>query len=93
MICDQTSHLDVELARRIADQALERAPSQTTGQLAARIRRLCIAVDPDSTKERYEARLVDRKLIVQATEDGTANLFAFDSPRPRPTAPSAGSTA
>jgi hypothetical protein len=37
-------------------------------------------VDPDSAKERYETRLVDRKLVVQATEDGTANLFAFDLP-------------
>jgi len=80
VICDQTCHLDVEVASRVADQALERASSQTTGQLAARLRRLCIAVDPDSAKERYEARLVDRKLVVQATEDGTANLFAFDLP-------------
>jgi hypothetical protein len=80
VICDQTCHLDVELARRVADQALDRASTQTTGQLAARLRRLCIAVDPDSAKERYEARLVDRKLVVQATEDGTANLFAFDLP-------------
>ena len=80
VICDQTGHLDVETSRRVADRALERAAAQTTGQLAARLRRLCIAVDPDSAKERYEARLVDRKLVVQATEDGTANLFAFDLP-------------
>jgi hypothetical protein len=80
VICDQTCHLDLETARKVADQALERAPGQTTGQLAATLRRLCITVDPDSAKERYEARLVGRKLVVQATEDGTANLFAFDLP-------------
>jgi hypothetical protein len=80
VICDQTGHLDVEIARRAADQGLTRASKQTTGQLAARLRRLCIAVDPDSAKERYETRLVDRKLVVQATEDGTANLFAFGLP-------------
>jgi hypothetical protein len=80
VICDQTCHLDLETARKVADEALERASNQTTGQLAARLRRLCIAVDPDAAKERYEARLVDRKLVIQATEDGTANLFAFDLP-------------
>ncbi|HEY6628981.1 MAG TPA: DUF222 domain-containing protein, partial [Acidimicrobiia bacterium] len=80
VICDQTCHLDLETARRVADRALERASGKTTGQLAARVRRLCITVDPDSAKQRYEARLVERKLVIQATEDGTANLFAFDLP-------------
>ncbi len=80
VICDQTGHLDFETARRVADHALDRATTQTTGQLAATLRRLCIAVNPDSAKERYEARLVDRKLVIQATEDGTANLFAFNLP-------------
>lgn len=78
VIIDQTSHLDQETARQVADIALERAGTQTTGQLRARIQRLVIAVDPDSARERYEVRLLDRRVVIEATEAGTANLFGLD---------------
>ncbi|HSJ84458.1 MAG TPA: DUF222 domain-containing protein [Acidimicrobiia bacterium] len=80
VIVDQTSHLDETTARKIADTALEKAGGETTGQLRARIRRLVIAVDPDSARERYEAKLADRRVVVEATETGTANLFGLDLP-------------
>ncbi|HSJ82563.1 MAG TPA: DUF222 domain-containing protein, partial [Acidimicrobiia bacterium] len=65
VIVDQTSHLDETTARQIADTALEKAGKVTTGQLRARIRRLVIAVDPDSARERYEAKLADRRVVVE----------------------------
>jgi hypothetical protein len=80
VIIDQTSHLDQETARQVADAAVERAGRETTGQLRARIRRLVIAVDPDSARERYEARLKDRRVVIEASEAGTANLFGMDLP-------------
>ena len=80
VIIDQTSHLDQTTARGVADVALERAGEETTGQLRARIARLVIAVDPDSARERYEARLIDRRVVIEATEAGTANLLGLDLP-------------
>ncbi|HSJ83493.1 MAG TPA: DUF222 domain-containing protein, partial [Acidimicrobiia bacterium] len=80
VIVDQTSHLDETTARKIADTALEKAGGETTGQLRAWIQRLVIAVDPDSARERYEAKLADRRVVVEATETGTANLFGLDLP-------------
>jgi hypothetical protein len=80
VVIDQTAHLDQETARQVADVALERAGRETTGQLRARIQRLVIAVDPDSARGRYEARLKDRRVVIEATEAGTANLFGIDLP-------------
>ncbi|HSK07213.1 MAG TPA: DUF222 domain-containing protein, partial [Acidimicrobiia bacterium] len=80
VIIEQTSHLDELTARRVAGVALEKAALETTGQLRARIRRLVIAVDPDSARDRYQARLVDRRVVIEASEDGTANLFGLDLP-------------
>jgi hypothetical protein len=74
VIVDQTSHLDSETRDKVVEVALERAPSQTTGLLAARIRRLAIWVDPDNARERYQQGLEERRVVSEANEDGTANL-------------------
>jgi hypothetical protein len=80
VIIDQTSHLEETTARRVAEVALEKAGKETTGQLRARIQRLVISVDPDSARERYEVRLIDRRVVIEATETGTANLLGLDLP-------------
>jgi len=54
--------------------ALERAPIQTTGLLAARIRRLAIWVAPDNAREQYRQGLEERRVVSDANPDGTANL-------------------
>ncbi|MGH8916472.1 MAG: DUF222 domain-containing protein [Acidimicrobiia bacterium] len=77
VICDLTIHLDSETRDRVVDIALERAPTQTTGLLAARIRRLAIWVDPDTAKKRYENGLEERMVAREANSDGTANLLAM----------------
>jgi hypothetical protein len=74
VIVDQTSHLDTETRDKVVEVALERAPSQTTGLLAARIRRLAIWVDPDNARERYQQGLEERRVVSEANDDGTANL-------------------
>ena len=48
-----TEHLDDQAAQRVIDQVLPEAPRLTTGQLAARLRRLCLEADPDDAAERF----------------------------------------
>ncbi len=80
VITGQTLHLEPDIRDQVVDQVLERAPDQTTGQLAARIRRLAISVDPESAKRRYETGLEERKLTSEANNDGTDNLFGWHLP-------------
>jgi hypothetical protein len=80
VIVNQTLHLDSELAEQVAYEALERASTQTTGQLRARIQRLCISVDPESAKHRYEQGLKERLVAVEANYDGTAGLYGMQLP-------------
>ncbi|MDH5373394.1 MAG: 13E12 repeat family protein, partial [Acidimicrobiia bacterium] len=73
-----TSHLGQETARVVVEQVIEGAAGLTTGQLAAQIRRLCIEVDPDSAKERFEHAVEGRRLMMEPTTEGTAHLGGFD---------------
>jgi hypothetical protein len=79
-IVDGTLHLEDDAAARITDQVLDQAASLTTGQLRARLRRLCIESDPEAARNRFETALASRRLTMQPTPDGTAHLFAFDLP-------------
>jgi hypothetical protein len=80
VLCDETMHLPIEDARRIAEIALERAPRQTTGQLGARIRRLVIALGPDLAKDRYRKAMEDRRVVLEPNDHGTSNLTGLDLP-------------
>jgi hypothetical protein len=80
VIVEHTLHLEPEVRDEVVETALDRAPSQTTGLLAARIRRLAIWVAPDSAKNRYEAGLEERRLVSDANPDGTANLCGYQLP-------------
>ncbi len=79
----QTTHLDEDTARAVADRIIEEAPRLTTGQLIARIRKLAISVDPDGATRRYEQAVADRRVVVEPTDDGTASLCAYDLPPDR----------
>ncbi len=65
-----TAHLSEETARAVV--------RLTTGQLRARITRLCIEADPDEAEQRYEDAVGQRRVVCLPTESGTANLFAYD---------------
>lgn len=77
---DGTAHLTVEEARAVVDELADRASRLTTGQLRARIRKLAVEADPQKTLTRYEQRLEERRLWVEPTPDGTANLYLLDIP-------------
>lgn len=77
VICGETAHLEPPVRDRVVETALTRAPSQSTGQLAARIRRLAIEVDPGTAEKRYRAGLEGRKVGSDANPDGTANLWGL----------------
>ncbi len=83
ILADQTSHLPQDLARQVCDQALEKAPIQTTGQLRARMQRLIITVDPAAAQDRYEEKLTERKIVCEPTDAGTADIHGLDLPAAR----------
>lgn len=83
-VCE-TVHLTVAEARLVADRLLDDAPRWTTGQLRARIQRLCVEVDPDQARHRYDIAVEDRRVVVQPTESGTAHLLGLDLPPDRVT--------
>ena len=59
---------------------VDRAPNLTTGQLSARIRRLCVEAEPGEAKSRYEEAVEERRIVTQADVDGTASLFGLNLP-------------
>ncbi|MCL1588468.1 MAG: HNH endonuclease [Actinomycetia bacterium] len=75
-----TVHLSDTTAQAVLDEIADDAPNLTTGQLGARIRKLCIEVDPDEAKDRYDTAHADRRIVVQPTESGTVNLMGYDLP-------------
>ena len=75
-----TVHLSDAAAQAVLDEIADDAPSLTTGQLGARIRKLCIEVDPDEAKDRYDTAHADRRIIIQPTDSGTVNLMGYDLP-------------
>jgi hypothetical protein len=82
VIVDHTCHLQSEVRDQVVGVALEKAPAQTTGLLAARIRRLAIWVAPDHARERYRQGLEERRVVTEANTDGTANLTGLQLSAP-----------
>ncbi len=80
VIINQTSQLEPALRQRITDQILESASGLTTGQLRARLAHLVISVAPDAAERRYREGLEERRVVVDANPDGTANLCAWSLP-------------
>lgn len=75
--------VDPEIATRVADLVLERAQFQTTGQIAARLRRLIMRADPNAAAEQYRIRLSDRRVVVEPNPDGTASIYGLNLPAER----------
>jgi hypothetical protein len=70
----------------VIDQIIDDASRLTTGQLAAKLRRRCIEIDPDAADKRYRRTLEDRRIYASPAPDGTANLYGLDLPPDRVTA-------
>ena len=73
-----TAHLTAGQAREVTDRLIDDAPQLTTGQLTARIRRVCIDADPEDAHHRYRSATQDRRVVMQPTPEGTANLCGYD---------------
>jgi hypothetical protein len=82
-ISHQTGHLDQDTARQASDQILEHAPRLTSGQITARLANICISIDPDSARERYETGLEERRVWAETNPDGTANHLGLNLPPDR----------
>ena len=83
VIVSGTAHLSIAAAREVAGQIIENASRLTTGQLRARIAKLCIFTDPDDARQRYETAVEERRVVLEANPDGTAHLTGFDLPADR----------
>ncbi|MCZ7532196.1 MAG: HNH endonuclease [Acidimicrobiia bacterium] len=79
-ICDATMHLTDDQAQAVVAHIMDTAPQLTTGQLRARIRKLCITADPDDAHARYEAAVASRRITTAPSPDGTGHLYCLDLP-------------
>ncbi len=79
----ETGHIDVDYAREVADRILPEAPELTTGQIGARLRRLCLEADPDAARRDYEKAVDERRVEAFPNQDGTAELVGYSLPPDR----------
>ncbi len=78
VLVDGTIHLTGSSARGVVDRVIDRASELTTGELRAKVARLCLTVEPDNAKQRYETAIEQRRVVSELTVDGTANLQLAD---------------
>jgi hypothetical protein len=78
-----TVHLSDEAAQDVVDRIADVASRLTTGELTARIRRLCIEADRDDADDRYRHSVEGRRVVMEPTDSGTANLLGIDLPPQR----------
>jgi hypothetical protein len=79
-IARHTYHLTTATARSVVDTIIDTAPRLTTGQLAARLRKLCIEAEPDEARDLYRRALEERRLVASPNVDGTATLTGHSLP-------------
>ena len=77
-IAHGTEHLTQTAAQHVADLILPDAVDLTTGQIAARLRKLCITINPNDAAERYETAVEDRHVELRSDPDGTAQLVGLN---------------
>ena len=76
----RTTHLPIGVAQSVVERIIDHASRLTTGQLQARIDRLCLEADPRHAQDRYEYAVKDRRVVTEPTDSGTANLLGLDLP-------------
>ena len=64
----------------ICHTLLPQATRLTTGQLAARLARMIIALDPERAREQYERAITERGVFAYLQPDGTATLTGHRLP-------------
>jgi len=66
--------------QRICEALLPKAGRLTTGQLAARLARMVIAMDPERARDQYERAVAERAVVAYLDPDGTATLAGHGLP-------------
>lgn len=79
VIVTTTSHLPDETARLVAGEILETAARLTTGQLRERLRKLAVGADPETARKRYDQAVDERRVELEPTDDGTADLLILNA--------------
>ena len=70
----ETVNVDADTARAVVDEVVGAAPGLTTGQLRARLQRLCLEADPEAAKARFDEAVKEKRVVRWANFDGTADL-------------------
>src|SRR5262249_62233058 len=70
------TNLPAEHVETICAALLPKARGWTTGQLAARLTRMVIAIDPDRARDQYQRAVTERRVIAYLTPEGTVTLTA-----------------
>ncbi|MFI0354516.1 DUF222 domain-containing protein [Actinomadura sp. 9N407] len=78
VICDVTDGLPEGLAERLEAAVLDAAPSQTTGQLRRRLKRITHRLAPDQVDDRKQQAVQRRRLELWETAAGTCDLALLD---------------
>jgi hypothetical protein len=79
-IVDWTSGLTGEQAHQVCQQVLPEASGLMVGELIDRIRRACLAIDPDWAERRRREAVKSRRVVGSRNSDGTANLGGYQQP-------------
>lgn len=83
VLVEGTEHLDDTDARDVIDGIIREAATMTAGQIAARLRRVCLAADPAAAEKRYRHAVTRRKVFAMPTPDGAADLLGLSLPTER----------
>ncbi|MCA1736963.1 MAG: HNH endonuclease [Actinobacteria bacterium] len=83
ILVEYLAHLADEESSPVIDQVIGNAPHLSTGQLRARLAKLCLLVNPDESKLRYEQTLDQRRVASRPTTEGTADLYGSHLPPDR----------
>jgi hypothetical protein len=77
---DWTSGLTGEQAHQVCAQLLPAASGLMVGELIDRIRKACLAIDPDWAEKRRREAVKSRRVVGSRNPDGTANLGGYQQP-------------
>ncbi|HEX6336770.1 MAG TPA: DUF222 domain-containing protein [Jiangellaceae bacterium] len=80
---DWTSGLTDAQAEQVCEQLLSESAQLMVGELIDRIKRACLAIDPDYAEKRYRDALRTRLVRGSRNPDGTANLGGYNQPLDR----------
>ncbi|HEY6424275.1 MAG TPA: hypothetical protein VIY28_13700 [Pseudonocardiaceae bacterium] len=80
VFADLCADLTAEQVEVVCARLLPKAAGLTTGELAARIKKLALALDPEWAARRYATAVRERNVIGYLNEDGTATVTGSGLP-------------